>query len=224
MQLIIFDECTYYNFFPITMTRSTGDLRTGILKLRQRIQAYFEHKENAVCINPVIEGIYRERHPDWQINRIESGEALLVNSRVKINDKLVKKIRSLKPGNSLANGYTIIAAKLSTEQAITGYKKVIEAIADCTVTECDCDLWCYIWELIDQNGTMIKQDFKDFFYEKDNHFETEPGVTILDPYNVWLGEGVKLKPGVVIDDSEGPIVLDEGVRVLSNSVLTGPLY
>ena len=37
MEFVVFDDSCWENFFPVTLTRSTGDLRVGILKLRQRI-------------------------------------------------------------------------------------------------------------------------------------------------------------------------------------------
>ncbi len=45
MNFVIFDDEKRSNFFPITLTRSTGDIRVGILKLRQRISSYFDLSE-----------------------------------------------------------------------------------------------------------------------------------------------------------------------------------
>ena len=45
MNFVIFDDEKRSNFFPITLTRSTGNIRVGILKLRQRISSYFDLSE-----------------------------------------------------------------------------------------------------------------------------------------------------------------------------------
>jgi hypothetical protein len=55
---------------------------------------------------------------------------------------------------------------------------------------------------------LIRLDFEQFFYDQDNYFETEPGVTVLNPYYIWIGENVSLNPGCVLDASEGPIIID----------------
>jgi UDP-N-acetylglucosamine diphosphorylase/glucosamine-1-phosphate N-acetyltransferase len=41
---------------------------------------------------------------------------------------------------------------------------------------------------------------------------------------VWIGNEVKIGPGCVLDASQGPVVLAEGVEVGANSVIQGPCY
>ena len=225
MKYIIFDDEKHKNFYPLTCTRSTGDLRVGILKLRQRIKAFFRFEEYNLIISEKLEKIYKERHPDWQINSISKGEILFINSRLKVDEKMVKKIEELSLNTCLVKDNDILAAKLRTDQKrvstenISGFFSNLE-----TIQIEDGFLWNHTWELISENSKYIKQDFKDFFYEKDNFFETEMGVTILNPYDVWIGEKVELKPGVVIDASEGPVILDEGAKVMANAVIIGPAY
>jgi UDP-N-acetylglucosamine diphosphorylase/glucosamine-1-phosphate N-acetyltransferase len=71
---------------------------------------------------------------------------------------------------------------------------------------------------------MIELDFREFFYDKENHFETEPGVIVLNPYDVWIGEDVVLGVNAVIDATDGPIVIDECAVIMPNSVIVGPAY
>jgi len=41
---------------------------------------------------------------------------------------------------------------------------------------------------------------------------------------IFLGDGVRLAPGVVVDDSAGPVILDRDVQVMPFCYLEGPLY
>ena len=41
---------------------------------------------------------------------------------------------------------------------------------------------------------------------------------------IFLGEDTRLAPGVVLDDSKGPVILDRGVQVMPFCYLEGPLY
>ncbi len=51
------------------------------------------------------------------------------------------------------------------------------------------------------------------------------GVEVLGAGGVYLGSGgVKIAAGVQLDTTDGPIVLDSGVRVMAHSYLAGPLY
>lgn len=221
--MIIFDDDKRDAFYPLTFTRLVGDLRCGILKLRQRLEATFGVEETVAWIDPTLVPLYRERHPDWKLNRPCAPKTLLVNSRLKPDANTISAAKKLKPGECILCEGDIAAlvtlAKLSdlpdaSALAARGY--TIKRRKDC--------LYRNLSDLIHDNERLIRQDFERYFYTKDSFFETEPGVTVLNPYQVWIGESVILKPGVVLDASEGPIVVDEGTLVMPNAVITGPAY
>lgn len=221
--MIIFDDSQAVAFHPLTLNRSVGDLRCGILKLRQRLQQLFADEDNAVWIDERLVPLYQERHPDWLINQGAEVDTLFVNSRLKANPEAIEAVKRLKPGQCLYHEADLIAflGKQPTSQAPSpdhmqtqGYEMIPVQLY----------LYGNLSDLIHDNDSMLRFDFEQFFYDKDNYFETEPGVTILNPYNVWIAENVELKPGVVLDASEGPIVVDEGVRILPNAVVIGPAY
>ena len=222
MNFIIFDDEKRENFYPITLTRSTGDLRVGVLKLRQRLNAYFNIEEDKIIISTDLETIYKERHPEWKINEIVSEDTIFINSRTIIDDEVCEKIKALELNMALESNGEIVAARLIPQTK--NVKDIFEQFSKCQGMETEIGLWQYIWQLIEANGEYIQKDFTNFFYEKDNFFETEMGITILDPYNIWLGEGTSISPGVVIDASEGPVILDEGAKIMPNAVIIGPAY
>jgi len=218
MNLVIFDDRYGENFYPLSFERSTGDLRVGILKLRQRIAAYFSSENSNIIMSSELEELYKERHPNWKINEIPAGENLFVNSRVKVTERFVEKCKTLKNGYCLCVGDTVIAAKvfykkeifISSEMLDFSYLKRIET---------ELKTWDFLWDFIAENSKMIQQDFEDFFYEKDNYFETETGVSILNPYNVWIGEGAEMSPGVIIDARNGAVYLHKIYTDRPSSIL-----
>jgi UDP-N-acetylglucosamine diphosphorylase/glucosamine-1-phosphate N-acetyltransferase len=225
MKYILFDDSSWSNFFPITLTRSTGDLRVGILKLRQRISAYFGLKETNIIVSSFLEKIYRERHKNWQVNKLTAEDTIFINSRLKVDENITKKIKKLTLNSCLIQEDTILAArlipkagKMSSEDIPDLFKKLKKIEIEKEYT------WEYLWEFISENAEYIKRDFKDFFYEKDNFFKTEPGVTVINPYNTWIGVKTDIMPGVIIDATNGPVVLDENVKIMANSVIIGPVF
>lgn len=221
--MIIFDDLQAAAFYPLTLSRSVGDLRCGILKLRQRLQELLHDEDSAVWIEPRLVRLYRERHSDWNVNRHPAAETLWVNSRLRPLPENIEAVQSLKSGECLVSGSAPVAFRglpapeftLAADYfAQAGYK--IIALESC--------LYRNLSDLIQDNARLLAFDFDHFFHDKDEEFDTEPGVTVLNPYQVWIAEDVQLKPGVVLDASEGPIVLDGGVRILPNSVIMGPAY
>ena len=225
MNFVIFDDEKRSNFFPITFTRSTGDLRVGILKLRQRISSYLELSETNVIVSSELETIYKERHKDWKVNEVTDDDTTFINSRIKFDSNTKKAIVALRADECLMRGKTVLAARckpdknnISSENLnslFSNLKKIKNPKINC---------WEYLWEFVEENAEYIKRDFNDVFYDKDNYFETELGTTVINPYNVWIGAGTTIKPGVVIDATDGPVVLDENVTIMPNAVIIGPAY
>lgn len=226
MRLITFDDGHFANFLPLTFTRSVGDLRCGILKLRQRLESIFGNSESTcIIINTYLEELYTERHPDWIVNRKHPQTGLYINSRVVINEDSIKAIKSLKPRQVLYNGNDLVAGVFCSDDVDLFQKNCQPIISNMIeIIPTDIGLYQSNADLIHDNARMLVWDFEHYFYDKDNYFDTELGVTVLHPYNIWIAEGVKLSPGVILDASEGPIVLDEDVKIMPNAVLCGPLY
>lgn len=223
MKLLLFEDKLRENFFPLTLTRFTGDLRCGALKLRQRLEALLTDDEVSFLIDSSIEDLYSERHPDWQINLIKPGDKLFVNCLLKYSPTLFDKIQTLDHEQALVQDNALVAYRSNKDHGSFDPDSILKQFGISTENVDDA-LYKHPADLVHDNGRMITYDFDNFFSDKDNSFETEPGATILNPYNVWLGEGVELKPGVVIDASDGPVIIDNDALLMHNSVVIGPAY
>lgn len=225
MNYIIFDDLTYKQFLPMTNLRSISDLRCGILKLRQRIAFVFDFEAGNLIVNDYLIDLYKERHPEWVLNKTSKGETLFINSRIKINSNTKDKLEGLALNTVLMNQDEIIAFKINTEEKNSSVEDVCNLAKKCqTIETSEVTLWHYLWDLMEDNGEMIRFDYENVFYEEDNFVESEPGVTLLNPYDIWIGEGTQMKPGVIIDASEGPVVIDENATIMHNAVIIGPAY
>ncbi|MBM4402858.1 MAG: hypothetical protein FJ042_00480 [Candidatus Cloacimonetes bacterium] len=231
MYLNLFDDHDA-RFYPLTFSRSTGDLRCGILKLRQRLSVFLNAEDDAALIEPRLFDLYKERHPDWMIPLHKPGvtdptqlpNTLYVNTRVKVIDRTIEAIKALMSGQALVNGDDLIA--LHSNQSIPKSFNAAGVKQDGSyhVIDTEYPIYHHLADLIHDNKRLIEWDFQKVFNDKDSFFDTELGVTILNPYNVWLGEGAVLKPGVVIDASDGPVVIDVGACIMPNAVIVGPAY
>lgn len=223
VKLLLFEDTFRTSFLPVCHTRIVGDLRCGALKLRQRLEHIFGDDEAIYLIDPALEELYKERHADWEINQIPAGDKLYLNFRLKLTSSLEKQIKELAPEQALVKGEELVAIRSSREiQVMT--TKASAMPPDILKIPTEAELYSLISDLIHDNKRMLEYDFDLIFSDMDNHYETEPGVTILNPYRVWLGEAVELKPGVIIDASDGPVIIDEGAKIMHHSVIIGPAY
>lgn len=226
MQIVLFDDAGRENFFPLTINRSTGELLVGAMTLIERLDAYFGCETTLLIVDSELAALCAEKHPGWTVNTLTGGDTLFVNTRLKIDDDLADAVRLLASGQCLTAVDTIIAARLDVSVGTMSAENLTQVFAGCEKRPIERDnvLWNALWEMVIDNGEWIRRDFEDFYYEKDNKLETEPGVTVLNPYDVWIGEGTRLLPGVVIDASGGPVIIREDVTVMPNTVITGPVY
>ena len=235
MYHIIFEDYGWKNFLPFTYTRFTGDMRAGVFKLRQRLGLYFDFEPTKVVIREELRPLYEKRHPDWEINHFHKGEYLFINSRLRVDTGNAgfqpELIQSLQSNQKLIFKNDIVAFKIIIENEIecsseTLYQlyESLETIEISTDTLHQNLLWKYTWEFLKENGNLINADFQNVFYEDDNLMEIDPGVVALNPYNIWIGAGSILQHGVILDASEGPIIIDENVVIMHNSVIMGPAF
>jgi UDP-N-acetylglucosamine diphosphorylase/glucosamine-1-phosphate N-acetyltransferase len=223
MKLAVFDDFPV-KFYPVSLTRSTGDIRCGILKLRQRLQALLFGDEEIVILDESLIPLYRERHSDWLLNST-AGDTLFANSRIIINPEIIAKIRNLKLNQGIIDqAGSLVALRVEYTNTNADYPSFQAMAAKAEMEKVGKALYQNMADIIADNSRLIEFDFEQFFQEAENFMETEPGVTILNPYKAWIGEDAVLSPGVVIDATHGPVVIDEKAQIMSHAVITGPAY
>ena len=227
MEYVIFDDNKWSNFLPFTYTRAISDMRVGILKLRQRLGLYFDFEPNKIVIRKDLENLYKQRHNDWIINDFSIGEYLFINSRLRITENIKTELTSLSINDKVLINDELVAFKCVIDKTVNlNSENIYDFVKDLNIVNIseNINFWSYSWDFINNNGTQIKEDYELVFYEEDNFVEIDPGVTALNPYDIWIGEGAVLKHGVILDASNGPVIIDENAQIMHNSVILGPAY
>jgi UDP-N-acetylglucosamine diphosphorylase / glucose-1-phosphate thymidylyltransferase / UDP-N-acetylgalactosamine diphosphorylase / glucosamine-1-phosphate N-acetyltransferase / galactosamine-1-phosphate N-acetyltransferase len=79
----------------------------------------------------------------------------------------------------------------------------------------------YIWDLVHWNEEAI---VADAIQMKNRSKPPEGKFHLIAEQDVIVRPKARISPGVVLDASKGPIVIDEGASIGANSVLEGPIY
>ncbi|MBT3317612.1 hypothetical protein HN388_06480 [bacterium] len=109
-------------------------------------------------------------------------------------------------------------------------------------------VWNYLWDMVHDIGSKITSDLDSMrdtiernyfglqtsdgnnwswnFKTKLTVIETEQysAVNTVNPENIFSANSVAISPGVVLDASAGPIIIDNDVTIMANAFLEGPLY
>ncbi|MDI6740481.1 MAG: hypothetical protein QME74_08975, partial [Candidatus Edwardsbacteria bacterium] len=92
----------------------------------------------------------------------------------------------------------------------------------CKKVELKGKLFSYLWDLVNRNGTMIEQDF---FLFKDSGYKLNKGLHLIGKRGqLKICKGATIDPGVIIDTTQGPVIIDRGARVRPLTVIVGPCY
>ena len=233
MQICIFEDKDHLNLEPLIYSRPVYQLVCGILTLREKILQGFPGKKYSLHCRAYLQDVLRQEFPKVPINTIEGSECLFINGRI-LSDKNLAKIFSTKEDRLFVSGGIIAAAKLSGDRLKEFNENFPDVISlenfyGLPVQEVDIEFVNYSWDLINNNGKELGRDFvyltrKGKPVKKGLKRKIHEGVHLVNKKQIFIGDGVEIKPGCVIDASEGPVYIDKEAYLYPNVVIMGPAY
>ncbi|MGA8265726.1 MAG: GlmU family protein [Ignavibacteriaceae bacterium] len=233
MQICIFEDKNYINLEPLIYSRPVYQLVCGILTLREKILRSFPGKKYSLHCRAYLHDVLQREFPQIPVNKLTDNECLFINGRI-LSDKNLAKLFLTKEDRLFVSGGTIAAAKLSGDQLKAFSENFpdvlsLEDFYGLPVQEVDIEFVNYIWDLINNNGLELKRDF-DYLSGKGRAVKKGPrrkiheGVHFINNKQIFIGDGVEIKPGCVIDASGGPVYIDKEAYLYPNVVIMGPAY
>jgi UDP-N-acetylglucosamine diphosphorylase/glucosamine-1-phosphate N-acetyltransferase len=235
MQICIFEDSGFVNFEPLSLSRPVYELFCGINTLKEKIISVFPDSEFELLCRDYLAETVKTDNPKTPVNKLKGDSCLLINGRLLEPEKLLKQIpEKLKESIVYINNENVAAAFL-TGKHFEILKNNPQLIFDKNFFEgipkenSEAKLVNYIWEFIGINGKMINSDVKrlvDSGNKKvsDPKADKYPGVHFIDKKNIFIGNSVTIKPGVVIDATEGFVFIDNDAEIFPNVVIEGPCY
>lgn len=233
MQICIFEDINVNKLNPLVYARPVYDLIAGTSSLKEKILSAYPSVMCSLHCRPYLEGIVKQNNPNTFVNSIESDECLFINGRLIAPANLNEVIPLISGVDKVyVNGETVIAARVSGKKLsyLKNYKRdlfellnfeglQIELVNSKTVQ--------YPWELITANGKLIKDEFENIKSSKTKVtpvYKIYDGAHLIGKENIFIGSGSIIKPGVVLDASNGPIIIQEEVEIFPNAVIEGPVF
>lgn len=227
--IVVFEDYNFRNFLPVVYWRAVFELRCGKDTLLDKIAEKLRGKI-VLFVRTELEELVRLKYSDYLVNQLPAGSdcesILFVNGRwfadadlpdLPVNTCLVKG-SSLIAAHLLLNDAEAVSANMlvqagGLEKLMEGKKK-IEAGPDITVVN-------YLWDLIHRNADEIRRQCNDG--QKEGTILS--GVNIIgETKKIHIGRGTVIQPGVLLDAEEGPIWIDNNVKIMGNSIIQGPCY
>ena len=211
--LIVFDSDVRNHLLPLTYSRPVGDLRVGILTIREKWEHYLSMSGSFLTDDSLTE-----------LFPVEYGENnVLVNGAVLPDEALANKVLQLLPGQAYQKEGVLIAACLdqrSVEALINADEfENIEAF------ELDGDAPAQLrrpFDIFSFNDLALRRDFDLLTAGRSSAPVSATNTLIGPPENLFLGEGVTLE-ACTLNLNSGPVYLADKATVLEGCLIRGPL-
>jgi UDP-N-acetylglucosamine diphosphorylase/glucosamine-1-phosphate N-acetyltransferase len=234
MQLCIFEDTGIKKFEPLSLSRPVYDLACGYSTLRNKILKIFPGINYSLHCRSYLEQVVRLQNPGIEVNKIIDDDCLFINGRV-LADANLPRLFSIKKKEQklfVKNG-TMVGIRVSGERlSRINFNSLLDYsdFEGIPVEEVDVKTVDYIWDLIKNNGSELRNDFgriadkRKKKNQKKITGKVHEGVHLLGKKEIIIEKGAEVKPGTVLDASGGPIYIDKNALIFPNAVIEGPVY
>ncbi|HHT9152496.1 MAG TPA: putative sugar nucleotidyl transferase [Candidatus Hypogeohydataceae bacterium YC40] len=232
--ICIFEDSGYEGLLPLVYTRPVYRLRSGILNLEEKIlHSYPGVNVSLFCrdyLKDVLEEENKYRQVTCKINNLdaEAEGYLFVNGRILEWESIPLEGPEEVSFSSASGG--LVYARLGRERCkelvakdfVEG--KALKKLEGVPKREVSPVLVRYFWDIVKHNREEIKRDWERLFKHRGINGRIYEHVSLLNPGNIFVGKGSRIKPGCVLDAEDGPIYIAEEVLVQPNTTIIGPVY
>lgn len=229
--ICIFEDTQYNKLHPISYTRPVYDLRCGITTLREKICRAYPRVKVALHCRRYLSDVVKRDNPDTSVNGIQADSCLFINGRAIADDKFAAKIPLKGTDATYVKDDTVVAARVSGSKLEALKQRLndvltVEDFRGLEKKDVEVGVITYPWDLIKHNGEQIAADFKVLVGKKKVRIKGKVyrGVHLLNEKNIFIDEGAKVKPGVVLDAENGPIYIGKNATIFPNATIEGPAF
>jgi UDP-N-acetylglucosamine diphosphorylase / glucose-1-phosphate thymidylyltransferase / UDP-N-acetylgalactosamine diphosphorylase / glucosamine-1-phosphate N-acetyltransferase / galactosamine-1-phosphate N-acetyltransferase len=228
-QIAFFEDEGYQGLYPLTCLRPAWGLLLGGFCIRHAGLSRLGAKRAFYWALPERQEVLRAAGLEGQ----EVGQAglplYLINGRARLSARTVSWISKAETDTVFISGQTVEAFKIFDKnilELVKNNRPTASFIDSLTKKmrsfETKDQIFGRLWELVNYNGRAIAEDF-DLF--RDGGVKLAKGVHLVGKRkDLKLGKGGQILPGVVLDTTLGPIVIDQKARISPPSYIQGPCY
>lgn len=237
MTVCLYEDEKYRQFYPLTLIRPVYVLRAGIVPLFQRIERYFHEASICLTARDQVAPLVSEIFGEYPVNIIKRGEGdiLFVNGRIRRYGDLLKLIREARLSTVFASQDETVAVLFKAESlkefpSISTQKEYQEVFqkdfAYFLRSETTATLYNYCWDIMADIEMEIHADFEHLkaSFPEAQSTTVHDGAHFVNRDNTFIGKGVEIFPGAVIDASKGPVYIGANTKIEPHAVIFGSCF
>ncbi len=219
MNITIFEDSYFQKLYPFTLTHAVFEIRCGAFTNLERIESLISDDDKiTLLVRHELTDIIKERYPKYSVNPKNIERGTWVNSAVLwTKDKLTE----VTENHSYSKNNHIVSFSTENDISSNDVPVVLEK-SKLVSSQIDVILFEYLWDAIFQTGSQIMEDANNSTLGKQGI--PHPSVIVVNEEEIFLGEGSGIAGGVILDATEGPIIIDESAFIDIGALIKGPVY
>lgn len=210
--IVLLDTEARNHLYPLTATRPMGELRVGILTLREKWERRLEGTASYIT-----EAYLQDKYP-LQL----TDDNLIVNGSIVPTVALCQRIGQLQMFEALLHEGELVAARLS-RQALDRLldEEDLQLLDGQQLTDIPLLRLQRLWHLNQFNAQVLAEDF-DLLTHDRRSAPISPTNQVLGANKVFLEPGAKMEC-CILNATQGPIYIGANAEVMEGSMLRGPI-
>ncbi len=217
MNIIIFEDSNIDNLKPFSINHASFELKCGIYSNLERIINAFDGDINYyLIVRNELKEIIQEKFPRYTVNPKKIPEGLYLNGAALWNNNNISKI---KKGYAFSSSGNLVSFVSSESILYDDIYNVIDKTSKVT-SDIEIDYVSYLWDCIELLNQYLELDKKNL----SNSYIPDNIKIEIHPDNYYFSKGCDIRPGCILDGSNGPIILAKNVIIESGSIIKGPIF
>lgn len=204
MNIILFDGASRVDLLPLTFTRPTGEIRVGILTIREKWERRLQAE-----VSFLTEEYLSAKYPMQ-----EKADNLFIAGNILPSSSFINELKLLKTGESLFSQEDLILAFRGSAEAFKAQQWEKRVAAETP------DMICFTYDIFLKNGSELEADFACITQGKESAQISKTN-TVIGEYPVFIEEGAFVEC-VVLNTTKGPVYIGKDAEIMEGSLIRGP--
>lgn len=227
--IILFESKDNVKFYPFSVLHPVWEMRVGAMRIFEKYQRVFDtstifyYSANSLILESFLERF------SFDNKQTRAKKHLILSSQLLPNTDLLSDLDDLIIDDSI--NYTILLndniVGYYTDSSIDGLEELANLKSKGYTKielEKDTKYLNYIWEAISENESVLIDDANYYRHFPSPKEDFSKGVYYLAKNNIFIHETVKILPNVVIDATDGAVIIDKNAKIMAGSTILGPCY
>jgi len=219
MNYILFEDHLRNNLAPFTINHSSFEVRCGAFTNIERVKRLLDESDKMyLIVHPELCTIIREKYPEYAVNPDIIPKGVCLNGATLWDRETWDKIE---PNRNYSRDGILIAMSMEVETSINQFPDLLKQSLQVTLDIPACH-FNYLWDTIFSLHDVLLQDADLFIANRGG--KIHQSVIFDEVDNIFVHDTAKIFAGVILDATQGPIIIDENVNIDIGALIQGPVY